>query len=451
MPAHAFALVLAALLVPVSARAQAEIPEADPDIAEAPTPDAEPTTAASATLAEPMPQAATSSDPNLAWLIDTLRVLRPTILGEGDYRVYPREVEGESGFALARLRTGLIFEPASWFRAVGTMEWVGENATLLDAYAVFRPAPWVDINIGYGMPPLFSTFRYEPIHTLAFPDYAPVVTSFFIPRDLGIDLHLAPREVPLEASVRVGNGSGSILGNDTPLPAGYAALDLVLGRAWAGSAPNEREFGLRFGVAGMVESVRDRDGIAGFTPFGFGFRYYRPAIVSGLREVGEVHVIAYAGPVRATVEGAFAEEARSRDDDGNPATPRIALPSIRSSGLTAELAWVFLGRPRVPGRAPGSTDNDREWAGGALEVSARFDALWLGWGAPDVPTGGSVGGALSLRWWPVDFLTVTLAGYTTHYSVPPSDSPNESWSWGGLVRLGFFWGQLPIAAPAAHP
>lgn len=372
-------------------------------------------------------------------------VLQPSVLGEFDYRVYPSEIEGNTGFALARLRPGLVLTPTPWLRAVTAFEFADEHPIILDAFARVRPAEWVEFTAGYSKPPLFASFVYEPVHTMPFPDRAPVITAFRVRRDLGVDVHLAPRSVPLEGWLRVGNGTGSALGNDNALPAGYASLDLVLGRAWAGAAPEARTYGLRLGGAALVESPRDRDGITGQTPLGF--VYFRPIVVSGLRVVGEGHIIGYAGPLRLTVEGAVAREERSRDDDGNPSTPRIELPVVHSYGLTAELAWVILGRPRDVGHAPGAAvGQNGAWNGGALEIAARYDGLWLGEGASDVRSGGSQGGALAVKWWPTEFLAASIAGYVTRYDTPPLEEPNELWSWGGLARLSFFWG-LPGQPP----
>jgi len=100
--------------------------------------------------------------------------------------------------------------------------------------------------------------------------------------------------VPLEAAVRVGNGSESVLGNDNPFPAGYASLDLVLGRAQSARAHEHDTYGLRLGAAGFIEDASDRDGIIGTTPLGFVF--FRPVIVHGRRLVGEAHTIVSLGP-----------------------------------------------------------------------------------------------------------------------------------------------------------
>lgn len=367
-----------------------------------------------------------------------LEVMQPTLLSEVDYRAYPRAEEGNTGFALARLRTGLVLSPSPWLRVVATMEWAGEGAIVLDAYATLEAHPAVAFTVGYAKPPLFASFVLEPVHTTPFPDRAPVVSAFRIRRDLGVSAHFTPASLPLEVWLRVGNGTGSPLGNDNAAPAVYGGLDLVLGRARAGVEPSEAPFGLRLGAAGLVEDTLDRDGVAGRTPFGF--NYYRPAVVSGLRGVVEGHAVAYLGPLRALVEGAWARESRSRDDDGNPTTPRLALDEVDSGGLTAELAWVIRGGPRAVGRAPTDPDGSG-WSGGAFEVAARVDRLWLGRGTSDVEGGGATAGGLAARWWATDFIAASVAGYLTRYDVPPLETPDEAWSWGAVARLSLFWGQ----------
>ncbi|RVU41082.1 hypothetical protein EA187_19450 [Lujinxingia sediminis] len=364
--------------------------------------------------------------------------LRPTLLGETDYRVYPAEEEGRTGFALARLRPGLILSPVDWFRGVATVEFAGKNPIILDAYARFSPLSWLDLSLGYAKPPLFASFINEPVYAIPFPGRAPVVGAFRVRRDLGVDAHFRPAALPVEGWARVGNGTGSALGNDNALPAGYAALDLVFGRAHsARPGAADATWGLRLGVAGLYENTEDREGIAGTTPLGF--RYYRPVIVSGERKVGEAHLVGYAGPLRLTVEGAIAREARSRDTDGNPSTPRQSLPAITSYGLSTEIAWTLFGTRRQVGRAP-LPDAASVWEGGSLELAVRYDGMWLGRGADDVVEGGSQGGALALVWWPTHFLAASAAGYLTRYDQPALERPDGRWSWGVLGRVRFFWG-----------
>lgn len=202
-------------------------------------------------------------------------------------------------------------------------------------YVGFKPYPWLDFSVGYAKPPLFASSTHEPVHLLTFPDYSPLISSFSVARDLGADVHLQPASLPVEAWARIGNGTGSALGNDNALPAGYAMIDLVLGRAHT-ARPDaaSQTWGLRIGAAGFFEKSEDREGIAGMTPHGF--RYYRPPVVSGARMVGEAHIVGYVGPFQLAIEGAMAREGRSRDTDGNPDKPRVSLPSVLSHGVSVE-------------------------------------------------------------------------------------------------------------------
>ena len=396
--------------------------------------------------------------------------LRPTLLAEVDYRVYPHELEGNVGFALARLRPGLVLAPTSWMRAVATVEFAGENPAILDSFVRLRAAKWAEFTIGYSKPPLFASFAYELEHLLPFPDRSSVVSTFGVQRDVGVDVHVSPESIPFEGWLRIGNGTGSALGNDNALPAAYGLFDLVLGRAWTARHPEPHDTGLRLGVSGLAEKARDRDGLSGHTPLGF--VYYRPIVVSGVRLVGEAHAIGYLGALRLTLEGAIAREERDRDDDGNPATPRVSLPSLSSYGLGAELAWTILGTPRQVGIGPRAREakpvvpaesdpaattpepSSSKWNGGALEVAVRYDGLFLNRRAEDVRRGGSHNGGLALKWWPVDFMTATVASYLTRYEDPPIEEPAEKWSWGLVGRIGFFWGigaQQPSSVRAVDP
>jgi phosphate-selective porin OprO/OprP len=378
-----------------------------------------------------------------------LSVLRPTVLAEVDGRAYPALEEGRSGFALGRLRGGLILEPASaaWFRGVSTIEFAGETPVLLDAYAQLRATPWIRFDVGLWKGPLFTSFLHEPVHLMPFPDRAPVQVAFRVRRDLGATIDLTPKRAPIEIVGRISNGSGgSALANDNALPAGTLIVDLVFGRARRATATGDETWGLRLGGGAMVEDVEDRDGSAGRTPMGF--VYARPIVVSGLRVVAEGHIVAYVRKLRFTFEGAMAREGRRFDGDGNPATPRQTLPMATSWGATTELAWVVLGGARSIGKAPSPRrGHEGRWGGGALEFAARWDGLWFNEGLQDVVAGGSQGGALAIKWFPVELLTVSLTGYGTVYDTPAPERPMTRVSWGVLGRLGFFWGQR---APAAR-
>lgn len=397
----------------------------------------------SASRAElPLPRPTPDVDlPAPTGMPEDLSWFRPTGLVEIDHRVFRAEEEGLTGFGVGRFRLGAVIAPRPWFRGVVNVELASGTPQILDAYAQLRPHPAITIDLGSSKPPIFASFRAEPVHTMPLPDRAPVVRAFSLQRDVGVGMRVAPAMVPLEVHYRVGNGSGSVVSNDNPYPAVYGALDFVWGRAWLAAQEHHGEepetFGLRLGVGGMDENTADRDSTRGVTPLGF--VYARPVVVAGRRTVGTAYAVGYAGPLRLTVEGAAADESRNRDDDGNTETPRRSLSGVQSTGLTAEAAWVLLGRAREVGRAP--TAMPGPWHGGALEVAARFDALWLQHGADDpaVVENDSRGGSLALKWWPTSFLAASWSGSFTVYDVPPVETPDIDATWGILQRLSFIW------------
>ena len=229
--------------------------------------------------------------------------------------------------------------------------------------------------------------------------------------------------------MRLGNGTGSALGNDNTTPAGFASLDIVLGRARGRDPATPDAAGLRLGAAAAFETPRDRAGVAGVTPWGFVFA--RPVVVSGRRLVGEAHAIAFLGPARLTVEGALARESRSQDDDGNTQTPRVARPTVEGYGLTAELAWMLLGPSRAPHVLP---------AAGSLESTLRYDGLWLDRSASDVAETGAHGGSVGLKFWATEFLSTALAFDYTDFDVPPVEAPDRHRAWAITARGSFLWG-----------
>lgn len=362
---------------------------------------------------------------------DTLRdVLRPSILTDIAYRTYSSIKENSSGFAIMHLRPGLTLTPNAWFKGVANVEFAGEYARILDAFASIQATQDLEVTVGYSEPALFGAFTDVPYFALTFHEFAPTVDAFRVYRDVGVDLRFAPRTLPFEARVRIGNGTGSALGNDNSLPAAYAALDLVLGRAHRSASPENMApgaFGLRVGASGLLENVRDRNGIVGQTPLDF--VYYRPAIVSNMRAIGETHAILYTGPLRLSLTAALAHEERSRDHDGNPDTPRLPLDSIHSYGLGAELAYALLGVPHFPGASLPT-----------LEVAARFDLLKLGLGTEQVTPGGARAGAITLKWWPTSFLSTSLSAYLNHFDTLPVENPTSRYSYNFVAHTSFTWG-----------
>ncbi len=376
--------------------------------------------------------------------------LRPLLVSELDFRGHSaKELEGEDGFALARLRAGAQVTFTSWFRTQVQLELAkDEGPTILDAFAAVSPSPEWEISLGAAQTPLFTSARDEPLWSLPVPELTMVARAFWPAYDLGLEVHRLPtKRLPVEGWLRFGNGSGSALGNDNSDYAIDARLDVALGRAappdhaprgpgltvtGVAPKPGPRELlGLRFGAGFHAESALDRLGITGRTADGFSF--YRPVTVSGARYVVEGHLVGYAGPVKVTVEAAFAKENRSADTDGNPDTPRQPLAPVHSRGGSVEAAWMIVGPWRRHGQWPVDTPIGA-WDWGALEVAGRAERLELGRGAKDVAPGGATAGSAALRWWATSFCALSAAGYYTAYDAPPVEEPKATHGWMGLGR-----------------
>ncbi|NTX05716.1 hypothetical protein [Myxococcus sp. CA040A] len=365
--------------------------------------------------------------------------LRPTLVGELDYRQHASDVEGFDGFTLARLRLGAEARPLPWLVARGVAEWAQEKPALIDAFVAVTVLRDVRLSLGYTKTPLFPSAHDENLQARAIPELSGLAQSFWPRRDLGLEARWSPMNLPVETWVRVGNGSRSPLGNDNQLP----ALDARVDGRWGRSAGVPESFwGVRVGAGAHVESAYDRAGIGGIGPQGF--VYYRPPPASGTRTVTEAHARLDVGPVRVAAEAAAAWERRSRDTDGNPETPREALPELKSQGASLEVSWVAWGTPRDDGPSWPRANEDSTQALqalregqlplGALEVAARVERLWLGRGASDVQSGGGTSGALAVRWWTTPFLGVGVAGYVQRYDTAPLEEPDRRTSWLVLAR-----------------
>lgn len=359
------------------------------------------------------------------------KFIQPTVLFEADYRQHGDPVDGAAGFVMDNARLGLRVTPTQWITAVGTVEFAEpEGVMLLDAYVEFELKEWLEITIGYAKPPLFALFRHEGAAGLPMPGRSAVVNEMRVRRDLGVELRLRPRAVPLEAIVRLGEGSMGLVGDGTRTPTGYAALDLVLGRAWAGG--ESERLGLRFGLVGMVDETSERESIAGATPLGY--VYVEPVPVAGLRARATAHAVGYVGPVRLVAEAGFAHERR---DYGEPSVVR---DPVRTWGLTAELNWTIRGPWRELGRPPAVASLlDGPWDRGALELSVRADRLWLGRGTDELLDSGGTSAALALKWWPTGCLGLTIYGDATRFDIAPIETPARLWGGTFLLRASFVW------------
>lgn len=358
--------------------------------------------------------------------------LRPILVSEIDFRIHSAHaLEGEDGFAVDRLRLGARASFTPWFSAAAQVEIVGESPRILDASLTVKPTPEWEFSLGAGKTPLFASARDEPVWSLPVPNLSMVTRAFWPGYDAGVEVHRLPtRSVPLEGWLRLGNGSGSALGNDNSSYALDARLDAAFGRAVAGGSAQER-FGLRFGAGVHLESAEDRLGISGTTSDGFLF--YRPATVSGPRHVAEAHLVAYAGPLKLTAEGALAKEGRSKDTDGNPTTPRAAQDTVISRGGAVELAWMIFGPWRLQGSWPVQTPV-QTWDWGALELAGRAERIGLGRGARDVTPGGATAASVAVRWWATSFVALSAATYYTAYDAPPIEEPESKSAWLGIAR-----------------
>ncbi len=269
------------------------------------------------------------------------------------------------------------------------------------------------------------------------PGRSAVVNELRVRRDVGVEARFVPRRAPIEAIVRLGNGATDLRENDNQTPTGYAALDLVLGRAWVGG--HNQFYGLRLGAAALLDDRSSHDSITAVTPLGYA---YTPAVVAeGLRTIVTTHAISHVGPVRLVVEGGFVQEGRVDDPDGDPATPTIELDPVRHWALTGELAWVVRGpRREFDGRPEVASVLDRPWTGGALELAARGDRFWVNYGAADLARTGGTSIGLALKWWPTPFLSLVGYGDATIFDAAPVATPGRGWGWNAMLRASLYWG-----------
>jgi phosphate-selective porin OprO/OprP len=128
------------------------------------------------------------------------------------------------------------------------------------------------------------------------------------------------------------------------------------------------------------------------------------------------------------VEAGLAVEDRSRDDDGNVATPRVPVAGHRSYGISGDIIYSFCQR-HAPGRVADP---------GALEVGLRVDRLWLGHGADDLTPSGALSGALATKWWPNTITAVSLVATIIDYDEAAIEDPERTTSWGIIARLSLW-------------
>lgn len=351
--------------------------------------------------------------------------LRPVMMAELDALALP-EAEGEAGFRLTRLYLGAD-APLGSARLLGVVNFAGEHPAVLDAsVGLDLGGPW-SVVAGYGKTPLFASARDQSVETTPLPELSLSTRALWPGRDLGVELRVADPDLPVAVRARVGNGSGSPLGNDNPMLAADLRLDTSWGRARQG-AERAEAWGLLVGVGLHAEVAEDRLGATGETLSGFTF--WRAPTISGPVWLGEAHAVGLVGPVQAIVEGGWLREGRSEDTDGDPDTAREALEPVVSAGGSAELAWMMTGQHRQPGGWP-ALGEDRL----GVEIAARGSRLMLGRGTEAIDDGGAWSGEAGARLWSPLGLALGLAGGVTAYDTPPLEEPEATLGWTAMLRV----------------
>lgn len=236
--------------------------------------------------------------------------LHPVAMIEADAVYLPAEEEGETGFELRRLYLGARWSPVPWATAMGSIQALGDHGpTIVDAFVRVEPHALVDVSLGYAKTPLFASARDQSIETGPIPELSLSTGAFWPGRNAGVEVHFGEASVPVEAWVRVGNGSHSPAGNDNPQLSFDGRADLVLGRALG---EREDTLGLRVGGGFHLEDAEDRPGITAHTPTGFEF--WRSPTISGRVWTAEGHLVGLGGPVQL-----LGNSAASGRKIGNPA------------------------------------------------------------------------------------------------------------------------------------
>jgi phosphate-selective porin OprO/OprP len=377
---------------------------------------------------------------DLGVLTDPKFPISPYFMMETDALVHSTEVEGENGFAIRRMRLGLTAHPVPWLSAVGIAEYasnVEPAVHIWEGYIDVTPWEPLHISFGYRRTPLFHIAKDELFEAMAVPELPLAVRSFWPGVDLGLEAHYLPLgRVPIEAWARVGNGSGTPLGNNTDKLAFEGRVDLVLGRPR--SLAHARDvWGLRVGSGAHVGTLLNEAGVGGSTAGDYVF--FRPAIVNGLQSIWEAHVAVWAGRATLDVEAAHVIEERGQNATGATGSPFTALPSAQSWGGFAEVGYMVWGQPRTPGAWPNGAPWNASLDQGAVELAGRLDYLALDRGAPGLTSGGATGGELAVRWWATSFLAVSMAGYYLRYDTPPVEETTTKDSWLALTRATFSW------------
>jgi phosphate-selective porin OprO/OprP len=371
--------------------------------------------------------------------------ITPTLLTQLDADAHPEAAEGQNGFSFARFRPGLWAQPTDWAFALATVEFAeSESPAILDGFVTLVPTHGIRLTLGYSKNPLFLSARSELDGTMPMPELSMPVRALWPGRDLGIEGHFIPHGLPLEAWLRIGNGTNGPIGKAVTDSASFAytaRLDATAGRGKFDASPRDF-FGLRVGVGAYFDDTEDHAGISGTTEGGYVF--FQPPTVTGTRSTVEAHALVYAGPFRLLLEGGAAFENRATNASGSENGQRVSLDPVATRGESAELAWMITGQRRTLGAWPIHAKN-KLFAFDKLgvEASARVERLDIGRDARDVKPSGSTGGSAALTCWLSDAMSVAVAGYIYGYDAAPIDEPSRTSSWLLQSRFTLYFNPPP--------
>ena len=382
---------------------------------------------------------------------DIVRVT-PLVLLQVDGRAVLHDddnaVEGNSGFISPRARLGARLR-WRFFEVQVVGEGSREKAGLLEAFGVVHVGDFA-INAGLARSPLFIGGP-DPLSLQPLNERGILERTLWPGRELGVGVPWLPTTVPVEAWLRVSNGvANAVLGNDNAGLAAEGRVDVVL----TNSSDDDRDknvdsdvdsdadsnvgrvfVGLRAGVSARVESTDNEAGMPGITPLGF--TYWRAPPVSGPSSIVQAHVQGLLGPARLTLQGGFAHEGRAKDDDGNPATPKVTITAMQHAGASAEIAATVIGPRRDFLKAPTTASLTSP----VIDLAVRGERLRLGLtpmndtADPTVSAGGASAVSAAVTWWLHESLSVSAQIHALAYDVAPIDDPDRTSSLTALLRL----------------
>ena len=322
---------------------------------------------------------------------------------ETDALVHSAEVEGENGFAIRRLRLGLVADAGPLAHRRGHRRvHLGHRAQRPPLGGLPRRHPLGPAAPDLRLPP-HAALSHRQGRALRGHVGARAAAWPCAPSGPGVDLGLeaalpadrqrAYRSLGCASATAPGRRSAT---TPTSWPTKAGSIS-VLGRP---RAPSHRRRLLRpaaWGSAGTSGTQQNRARRGGHHRRRL--RLLPAGVVNGLQSIGEGHVAAWLGRTTLDVEGAYVNEQRGQNGGEKPTGALPPLPSVDSWGGFAEAAYMLLGAPRMPGGWP----NQNPWNARLRRAAWRWrpasTTSQLDQGASDVTPGGAKGGELAVRWW----------------------------------------------------